>query len=55
MQQNKINNRFPSPVGEGAQRADEADNSKFKEWLLLKKYSPATTETTVRIVEYFRQ
>ncbi len=31
------------------------DYSKFKEWLLLKKYSPATTETTVRIVEYFRQ
>ncbi len=30
------------------------DYSKFKEWLILKKYSPATTETTVRIVEYFR-
>jgi site-specific recombinase XerD len=30
------------------------DYSKFKEWLLLKKYSPATTETTVRLVEYFR-
>jgi len=28
---------------------------KFKEWLILKKYSPATTETTARIVEYFRQ
>jgi len=28
---------------------------KFSEWLLLKKYSPATTRTTVRIVEYFRQ
>lgn len=26
---------------------------KFKEWLLLKKYSPATTITTIRIVEYF--
>ena len=30
------------------------DYSKFKEWLLLKKYSPATTVTTVRIIEYFR-
>lgn len=30
------------------------DYSKFKEWLLLKKYSPATAETTVRTVEYFR-
>lgn len=30
------------------------DYSKFKEWLLLKRYSPATTITTVRIVEYFR-
>lgn len=30
------------------------DYSKFKEWLLLKKYSPATTATTVRLVEYFR-
>jgi site-specific recombinase XerD len=30
------------------------DYSKFKEWLLLKKYSPATTETTARITEYFR-
>jgi integrase/recombinase XerD len=29
------------------------DYTKFKEWLLLKKYSPATTETTVRLVEYF--
>jgi integrase/recombinase XerD len=27
---------------------------KFKEWLILKKYSPATTITTIRIVEYFR-
>lgn len=30
------------------------DYSKFKEWLILKKYSPATTVTTIRIVEYFR-
>lgn len=30
------------------------DYSKFTEWMLLKKYSPKTTETTVRIVEYFR-
>lgn len=30
------------------------DYSKFKEWLLLKKYSPATTVTTVRIMEYFK-
>ena len=28
---------------------------KFKEWLLLKRYSLATTETTVRATEYFRQ
>ena len=27
---------------------------KFKEWLLLKRYSPATAATTIRIVEYFR-
>ncbi len=54
MQQIKSNNRFPSPDGEGAPRADEADYSKFKEWLLLKKYSPATTVTIIRIVEYFR-
>lgn len=27
---------------------------KFKEWLILKKYSPATTETNIKIVEYFR-
>ena len=27
---------------------------KFKEWLLLKKYSPATVESVIRIVEYFR-
>jgi site-specific recombinase XerD len=33
----------------------EYDYTKFKEWLLLKKYSPATTVTIVRIVEYFRQ
>jgi site-specific recombinase XerD len=26
---------------------------KFKEWLLLKRYSPATAETTARVVEYF--
>lgn len=32
----------------------ETDYSKFKEWLLLKRYSPATAATTVRIVEYFR-
>jgi|SRR5579875_459887 len=31
------------------------DYSKFREWLLIKKYSPATVETTVRIVEYFRE
>jgi integrase/recombinase XerD len=31
------------------------DYSKFREWLLLKRYSPATTATTIRIVEYFRQ
>lgn len=31
------------------------DYSKFREWLTLKRYSPATTETTVRAVEYFRQ
>lgn len=30
------------------------DYSKFKEWLLLKKYSTATVESVVRIVEYFR-
>jgi integrase/recombinase XerD len=27
---------------------------KFKEWLLLKKYSPASTATTIRVTEYFR-
>ncbi len=53
MQKIRNNNRFPSPAGEGARRTDEADYSKFKEWLILKKYSPATTETTVRLVEYF--
>jgi integrase/recombinase XerD len=26
---------------------------KFKEWLLLKRYSPATADTTIRVVEYF--
>lgn len=31
------------------------DYSKFREWLTLKRYSPATTETTVRAAEYFRQ
>jgi len=30
------------------------DYSKFKEWMLLKRYSPATIITTVRLVEYFR-
>ena len=28
---------------------------KFKEWLLLKRYSPATAATTIRATEYFRQ
>lgn len=31
------------------------DYSKFREWLLLKRYSPATVATTVRATEYFRQ
>jgi integrase/recombinase XerD len=31
------------------------DYSKFSEWLALKRYSPATIETTIRIVEYFRE
>ena len=30
------------------------DFSKFREWLLLKKYSPATVATVIRTVEYFR-
>lgn len=30
------------------------DYSKFKGWLILKKYSTATTETNIKIVEYFR-
>lgn len=30
------------------------DYGKFREWLLLKRYSPYTIETTVRVVEYFR-
>ncbi len=30
------------------------DYSKFREWLLLKRYSPATAATTVRATEYFR-
>ncbi len=54
MKEIKSNNRFPSPAGEGARRADEADYSKFTEWMLLKKYSPKTVATTVRITEYFR-
>lgn len=28
---------------------------KFGEWLTLKKYSPATVQTTIRTVEYFRE
>lgn len=31
------------------------DYGKFGEWLLLRKYSPATIATTIKIVEYFRQ
>lgn len=31
------------------------DYSKFNEWLLLKRYSPATAATTIRAAEYFRQ
>ena len=31
------------------------DYSKFKEWLTLKKYSPATIATTIQAVEYLRQ
>ena len=31
------------------------DYSKFNEWLLLKRYSPATAATTIRATEYFRQ
>lgn len=31
------------------------DYSKFSEWLLLKKYSPATIRSIIRITEYFRQ
>ncbi len=30
------------------------NHDKFKEWLLLKKYSTATVESVIRIVEYFR-
>ena len=30
------------------------DYSKFKEWLLLKRYSPNTEATTIRVIEYFR-
>ena len=29
--------------------------TKFKEWLLLKRYSPASATTTIRITEYFRR
>lgn len=32
----------------------EADYSKFSEWLALKKYSPATIRSVIRITEYFR-
>lgn len=28
--------------------------TKFKEWLLLKRYSPASATTTIRVSEYFR-
>lgn len=31
------------------------DYSKFTEWLLLKKYSPATAASIIRITEYFRR
>ena len=31
------------------------DYSKFREWLTLKRYSPATASTTIRATEYFRQ
>lgn len=31
------------------------DYSKFNEWLLLKRYSPATAATTIRAAEYFRR
>lgn len=30
------------------------DYSRFKEWLLLKRYSSSTAEITARVVEYFR-
>lgn len=32
----------------------EYDYSKFKEWMILKKYSPNTAATTIRVIEYFR-
>jgi len=32
----------------------EYDYSKFKEWMLLKRYSPNTAATTIRVIEYFR-
>ena len=28
---------------------------KFTEWLLLKKYSPQTVTSIIRVVEYFRE
>jgi integrase/recombinase XerD len=31
------------------------DYSKFKEWMILKKYSPSTAVTTIQIAEYFRK
>lgn len=31
------------------------DYSKFKEWMILKKYSPSTAVTTIQITEYFRK
>jgi site-specific recombinase XerD len=31
------------------------DYTKFAEWLQLKRYSPSTIATTIRILEYFRQ
>lgn len=30
------------------------DYGKFKEWMILRRYSPATADTTIRVVEYFR-
>jgi site-specific recombinase XerD len=31
------------------------DYSKFKEWMILKKYSPSTAVTTIQITEYFKK